>query len=418
MKKILVAFIVLIGLAITLSAQTITVTKPALNETWLKGQTYAITWTKSGNMPTTVRISLRDPVSLAEVKLIEDNVSNTGSYQWPVPADVADGQYRVRVKAKDVPVLGDSQVFNVSAAPTGTITVTKPMASDTWIKGQSYAVTWTQTGSLPNQVVISLMNSTATTVVKTITDPAPNSGSCQWLVPADVADGQYRIRVKAKGISVSGDSPIFNIASVPPIGTITILRPAQGNIFYMGQIFLVNWTKTGNLPGQVSISLVNPTETAVILQLVASTANSGSVGMDLPFNLTPGPYRVRVKTIGAEVFGDSQVFNVSPDSLRITQPTTGTKWRETETHLITWTKTGTLPNPVKITLIRENNYDAVKVITEDAPNSGSCSWPVPGDISLGNYRIYIQVKGTVVEDIGYPFYIGLGIPKMPIKIKK
>jgi hypothetical protein len=64
MKKavgILALIVLTAGLA---SAATVTVTKPAVGETWIKGTTYTITWTKDGTMPDLVRLSLRDPNTL------------------------------------------------------------------------------------------------------------------------------------------------------------------------------------------------------------------------------------------------------------------------------------------------------------------------------------------------------------------
>jgi len=376
MKKILMVLVLLIGLATLVSAQSITVVKPALNETWFKGQTYAIQWTSSGQLPAQVKIQLRNSASTVVVLDIVDPAPNNGSFQWPIPANVADGQYRIRVKAKGVEISGDSQVFNIAAAPpppAGTITIAKPSGGDTWVKGQPCIVTWTQTGSLPNQVVITLMNSTATAVVKTLADPASNSGSYQGTAPADVADGQYRVRVTAKGTQVLGDSQVFNIAGVPPIGTITVTKPASAEIWCNGQLHTINWTWTGSLPSQVTISLMNSTATAVVQQLGAPTANSGNITGTFPVDVAPGSYRIRVQAFGADVYGDSQVFAISPNSIKITQPTTESIWKETMTRSITWTKNGNLPGTVQITLLNENKQKSW-VIAQDAPNTGSYSW--------------------------------------------
>ena len=113
----------LLALALFISgfsmAATVTVTKPAANETWVKGQSYTITWTKSGDMPANVRILLRNKASTAVVREIADPAPNTGTFMWQVPADIADGEYRIRVKVKNADILDDSEVFKIAAGQPG-----------------------------------------------------------------------------------------------------------------------------------------------------------------------------------------------------------------------------------------------------------------------------------------------------------
>jgi hypothetical protein len=100
-----------------LCAQTITVTEPAAGETWHTGLTYLITWTKSGTMPATVRIALRNAAGTSEVRTIQDPAPNTGSYSWTIPKDIPDGSYKIRVKAKGTNIEGDSVTFTISSGP-------------------------------------------------------------------------------------------------------------------------------------------------------------------------------------------------------------------------------------------------------------------------------------------------------------
>jgi len=116
MKKYMGFFILSVLTVGLLGAATVKVTKPASNETWIKGQTYAITWTKTGDMPTTVKISLRDKNSTVVVQEIKDPAPNSGSYPWLVPASVPDGQYCIRVKVKTVNVMDDSEVFHIAVS--------------------------------------------------------------------------------------------------------------------------------------------------------------------------------------------------------------------------------------------------------------------------------------------------------------
>jgi hypothetical protein len=315
---ILVLFALTTGLV---SAQTVTVTAPAAGATWVKGTTYAINWTKSGIMPDLVRISLRDPNTLAELGLIQDNVSNTGTFQWAIPASIADGQYRVRVKVKDVAIQDDSDIFSIAAvAPAGTITVQDPgpQYNTVWREGQAHTVKWWVTGSLSGNYSISLMDSTGTNVVQTI------------------------------------------IASIP------------------------------------------------------CSPPSCSMGTNQPEPFIPGSYRIRVRNIATNIFGDSQVFTLSPDSIIITLPDIHTYLEKTKTYNITWIKKGTLPSTVKIELI--GTYH--KVLDLAAPNTGLYSWTVPSWMPIGQYHVAIITTAPDIYFTSQYFTIGyIKVPQSIIKVK-
>lgn len=113
MRRARVGVVLLALVASALSAQTVTVTKPAAGETVARGKTYAIAWTKSGTMDPNVRISLRNPTTLDEVALIADPAPNSGTCAWDVPSNLAEGSYRIRVKVKNQPTFDDSDVFKI-----------------------------------------------------------------------------------------------------------------------------------------------------------------------------------------------------------------------------------------------------------------------------------------------------------------
>ena len=213
MKKRFGLLMIILGVTTAfLRGQTITVTKPANGDTWSQAQTYAITWTKSGSMPATVKISLKESNSPTIVLEIADGVPNSGSYSWLVPASVAPGQYKVRVKVKNSTVVDDSGAFTIAAAaPAPTITVTAPAAGAKWSRTKAYAVTWTKTGTLPGTVKIDLYDKNGTAVVLPIAGSAPNNGSYSWTVPGDAAIGEFRVKVKANGAGVEDTSDEFQI---------------------------------------------------------------------------------------------------------------------------------------------------------------------------------------------------------------
>jgi Kre9/KNH-like N-terminal Ig-like domain len=117
MRKFVWLCVLLLSISGISSAASITVTKPALNEVWIKGQPqpYAITWTKTGSMPSNVRITLRNKASTEVVQEIVDGAPNSGSYMWPIPVSLPDGEYCIRVRVKTTDISDDSEVFSITA---------------------------------------------------------------------------------------------------------------------------------------------------------------------------------------------------------------------------------------------------------------------------------------------------------------
>lgn len=253
MKKLLLCLFLLSFLAGMAIAASVNVTNPAGGVTWIKGQTYLITWTKDGDMPSNVKITLRNQNSTAEVLEIANPASNTGSYPWLVPASVPDGSYHIRVKVKDVAVQDDSDLFQIGVLPpppppAPNIIVTKPGAGETWNRNTAYTITWTKNGTMPDWVKIDLMDKNSAAVVRPIADNKPNTGSCQWTVPADVPFGDYRVRVQVKTTTIKDDSEIFHIGVVKIAGMQTLATALVVKTHKVPAINILNWCCMGGSP--------------------------------------------------------------------------------------------------------------------------------------------------------------------------
>jgi len=156
-----------------ISSQTITVTSPHTGDTWYKGQTYIITWTKTGTMGNFVKIKLRNSTSTAVVLDIISHIPNNGSYSWKIPTSVAPGNYVIRVRTMDNAVYGDSTVFTIADPPVieTSITVTSPNGGETWYCGKTYPIEWVSKGC-GDRVEIHVISGTE--IVRTLKKSHPN----------------------------------------------------------------------------------------------------------------------------------------------------------------------------------------------------------------------------------------------------
>ncbi len=239
MKRILFACL-LFGFSLALvSGQSITVTNPAANETWVKGQSHMIQWTKQGTMSDTVRIVLWESGTSTLVQVIVDPAPNTGSFNWTVPVSLADGQYRVRVKASGAAIADLSGVFTI-ASPSGgprpniklvrkgdiklqaapSVKVPKPSSADAYhqldtITIQVQANTGPADGS-GDGFDLDLYSETGTTRVTDIlsgamTQTSPGVYSFAWAMPRmdSVPDGRYTVRARSWNRNITGLSAPF-----------------------------------------------------------------------------------------------------------------------------------------------------------------------------------------------------------------
>ena len=72
------------------------------------------------------------------------------------------------------------------------ITVTSPNGGETWIKGTTQTITWTD--NIPGNVKIRLRNGSAVAAI--ITASTPSNGSFAWTVPTSLATGNnYKVEI-------------------------------------------------------------------------------------------------------------------------------------------------------------------------------------------------------------------------------
>ncbi len=184
----------------------IAVTAPNFGTTWARGTTKAITWNKIGTQDANVRIQLYK--GTAKALDITLNTPNDGSFDWAIPATLANAVYTVRITTLDGKVKGISKSFTIAR---GMIKVTAPAAGAHWQRGVVHAITWTGEGALNANVRIQLVKGDQ---VSTIVATTANDGSFDWTIPANrVVAANYRIRVTTVDNQITAQSGLFAITT-------------------------------------------------------------------------------------------------------------------------------------------------------------------------------------------------------------
>lgn len=233
------------------------------------------------------------------------------------------------------------------------IRVTKPVNGEVWDKSSANTIEWVFSGEVNEFVKIRLYNIHGTILIKNITDSSNTlttnrSYTCPPNFFNDVADGDYKVRVKIIGQTILSDSLPFSIGRPPNV-------VIDNTVDVAGQ---------DNEPEKTPIPRLLP-----------------------PKHNIPGLKNNSV---------------VLPSSIKINYPNSGTNWKLKlgNTSLpfpirVQWEKTGpgTQDRRVKIFLFRKvvDQYMRKKILlTPSTPNSGLYTGEISRNLRSSMYSIIIQ----------------------------
>ena len=314
---------------------------------------------------------------------IEPSTENDGTYTWTVNASLTDGSdYKVRISSVSEPgIYDESDNFTIEEK---SITVTGPISSTIWTKGDSSNITWTSTGAISN-VQIELYKAGA--FQETIESSTVNDGNFTWTqVNPTLTDGSdYKVRISwVSDTGVFDESDEFTIEEK----SITITEPTSSTIWTKGAAANITWTSSGTI-SDVKIELYKG---SILLETIeSSTANDGSYSWTQvnPLLADGSDYKVRISWVSdTGVFDESEEFAIEDKSITVTEPTAITVWTKGASANITWTSTGTISD-VKIELYRGGTFK--ETIVSSTTDDGTYTWTQvnPALQNAKNYHVKI-----------------------------
>ncbi len=447
MKKpfiFLVFFFLAVGLA---AAATITVTQPAANATWVKGQTYTILWTHGRDVPPNVRITLRNEDSTAELKVIADPAPNTGSYQWLVPNDIADGRYRIRVKTLTAEAFDDSDIFTIKIliAQRG-FGLTAPNGGESWPLDSTRDITW-NASNLQGMVRLDLYKGGTglANKVGTITTNTPAStGKFTWTVGSYIGGKAAQGSGYLVGISSytpeqkdTSDGP-FTIAQAqlqPPLipsKGLSLTYPRRADVLYKGTGYNITWTYFGLAEFPVRLDLLNNAGTTVVLTIAENMANDGQLLWDPPLSLPDADtfYKMRIRTMDgqySDTVGPFTITKAKAPAQRLAKITVlapvGPEQVSTGIiYPIRWKSTcstaaeGPAHDGFDIHLMDSGGTQVVKTLLDsmsavydsgnpDGSHSWHWDWHIGQNEKAGTYRIAVTSLSGKCTGTGAPFHL-------------
>lgn len=291
-------------------------------------------------------------------------------------------------------------VFSCLLAQSQTLTVTSPQLGDTLIGGQTYTLSWTTTGSIPNVDIYYLRNG----VLKVIQTSVSNTGSYTWTVPGNIlssTNGYIRIKNSSSSYYDQNDLA-FQFLEAPK--TITVLFPnALTDTLQAGSPNTITWSTTGNI-SQVRI-LYSLNGGLNYSYAKFQYSNTGSFIWTPSNGLSSSQLKVKIidrtdQTIVDE--SDTTSILKIGNTVNISQPLP-TNFVVGTSHIINWNSTGV---PIShIDLDYSSDFGPWTSITDSILNTGSYNWTIPTDSS--NYvRLRISdASNPSINQIRYGYSI-------------
>ncbi|MCX5702217.1 MAG: hypothetical protein NTW64_04490 [Candidatus Omnitrophica bacterium] len=393
----------------------VTVTSPNSGlEEWEVGQTYNITWTVQGTIPTVkIEYSTNAFSDENEVYTVIASTPNDGTHPWTIPVSPDPISKTVRVRVSDYndfipPTEGAYDFSNYDFKIKSKITVTSPNGAEKWDVGSTYNITWTCAGTV-SEVKIEWSKDGGTTYPYSLT--VPNTSPYSWQIPNQFPDTQintitngylFKIRISDadayKPTEQSSKHPVaFDVsdASAKIKAPFTITSPNGSEVWTTQESHPITWTWTGIVPN-VKLEYSTNGGTTYPNIIIGSTANTGTYNWTIPDAIST-TVKVRVTSVD-----DSEAFDVSDanfkirGALQITAPNGLEPWEIGNTFNITWNTTGTIPN-VKLVYSIDSGVTYPYTITNSVSNTGTYSWAIP-DVPNDTPTHYARVKISNVSD--------------------
>ncbi|MCX5708845.1 MAG: hypothetical protein NTY14_07775 [Candidatus Omnitrophica bacterium] len=352
----------------------LTLNTPNGGQIWYVAEARNITWTRFGSIPTVKLEYSTDSGATYTNTIIASTDASTGTYGWSVPDAIGT---QVRVKVTDTANAAVTDESDANFEIKGIVTLTSPNGAETWVVGESRAVTWTPTGTIPTVKLEYSTDGGNTYPNMIIASTNGPLGTYSWTV-ADAIGTNLKVKVSNTADASVNDAS-NNTFSIK--GSITVTSPNGGESWGVGTTHNVTWTKTGTF-ATVRIEYSTDGGSTYPNTIIASVdASSGSHSWNISDTISN---QARVKVTNN---ADASVSDVSDTNfkivgiLAITAPNGGQRWTVNANQNITWTRSGSIAN-AKLEYSTDGGVTYPNTIIASTPAGAlSFTWQVADSVS-------------------------------------
>lgn len=198
--------------------RSISIIIPTTITQWDNGTSHIITWTSLYlNSSELLNIALYKDGSYYD--MIAQHVQNNGSYVWNIPSNLqTDSKYQIFIEDSNNSAINNTCVaFEIDSIKPDSFLILTPTAFSYWLTNETYTITWTTTGNIP-EVNIYLYDP-STKVFSKLAGDVNNNGSYPWNPVEEITtgDGNYQIYIEdSNNTAINAYSEAFYIEYVAP----------------------------------------------------------------------------------------------------------------------------------------------------------------------------------------------------------
>jgi hypothetical protein len=382
---------------------TLRVTYPnSGEEVWRVGSRETITWEVYGTIEKVHCWYSKDGedwVRITPPGGVEANKGeNQGSFTWDNIPDIVSDEVYILVSKVDgdsapgVPYDECDYPFSIK----GRIELLAPEGGESWVVGSSAAIRWDTWGSIGNVRILFAPNGVDYKIPVTVKPqgiPASKKEFIWKYVPDSVTSmGKVRIELISDPTDVYDESPgYFSIR-----GSLKLVSPRGGEIFYVGDTTKVEWRAKGKI-GSVELGYsLDGGETYPDSQIIISglSQEASPYEWQVPDVISD---KVRIKVAA---LSDEKVFDVSQSNfsikgkLNLLAPNGGEVLGVGSLEEIKWERKGDI-GEVKLEYSTDNGKDGYPYLIDSNISSRnlSYSWQIPD--AVGNE---LKVRITLLSD--------------------
>ncbi|MFH0924245.1 MAG: LamG-like jellyroll fold domain-containing protein [bacterium] len=380
--------------AFSIIPPTITLTSPNSGEEWVKGTDHEITWTPTGGAVGAVHDNLTIQYSTngTDWTNLTTAQANDGTYTWTIALAPAD-TYRIRILDATRPATTDSSdaTFKIKSPY---MTITAPVAGDSWVMGTSHDIAWTNIGSVGDSVTIQYSTDGGTNWTNIAAGLANSTATKAqtWTIPG-FDDPQGTVKIK---VTDNSDPAIEVISSTFAISLpgITVTAPNGGELWVVNDNYNITWTTEGTMTGTLKIEYSKDNFVSDLHTIHEGVNNTTtSYGWTIPDDCS-GTVRVRITdNLKTGVTDKSNsTFTILPiPQLTITAPNGGETWRMGTLQEISWSdNSGPVSNNLTLEYSVDEGENWTSIATAEQ-NDGFYAWTIPdaGQEAKGATRVRI-----------------------------
>ena len=370
---------------------SIKIVEPNGGEMYQAGSVKQIKWT-SVNV---ARIKIEYTVNGgADWKVIVADTTSSGVFDWLVPNEnTAQAKVRVSKAGSGIPFGISENNFSISNKIVKQLSIISPNGGENWSAGTSQQIKWSGSGVTNVKIEYTTDNGLNWQVISANT---ASTGAYSWDPIPNVTSTQCLVRIS--DVNAGGPSTVSNATfSISPVKTITILRPAAGEMWTAGVPDTIKWTSTGLSNVKIEFTINNGLRETDWTTLTASTVSNGVYVT--AFSVASTQYKVRITGVpeGSPTALSNGTFTVlEQPSITVLSPASGEQLLAGSTKDILWNSVNIANVKIELTT---NNGASWSPIVASTPSNGRFAWTVPTDPPVNSSLCKIRISNVANSGI-------------------